>query len=405
MPDPMSSIHVLLPATVPTPQTEFDYLVVGAGRDSALHATAAAPLLPQPAGAGSEVVAIAPAATLSWHPVELPKGTGPRSPRLRQVLEGLLEDHLLDEPEALHFALQPGAGAGRVWVAVCDRAWLRTALQVLEAAGRPVGRIVPEFAPEGEPVLYALGEPEHARLVCASRDGVYTLPLAAASLPLLPALPRDTVVVAEPAVAALAEQVLQHTPELLPPADRLARAGRTGWDLAQFEFASSGRARAFKKLSGGWAQVLRAPQWRPARWGALFLVLVQLAGLNAWAWRERSALAAKRDASRSILTQTFPNVRAVVDAPVQMEREVAVLRQAAGGASGRDLETMLGVLAAAVPPGRVPTGIEFTGTELRVRGLAGTDAEVQPLQQALRGQGYTATLQGEVVVLRPEAQP
>ncbi|HYF17767.1 MAG TPA: type II secretion system protein GspL [Ramlibacter sp.] len=401
----MSSLHVLLPTTPATPQTEFDYLVVGAGRDSALHATAAAALLPQPAGAGSEVVAIAPASALSWHRVELPKGTGPRSPRLRQVLEGLLEEHLLDEPDTLHFALQPGAAGGPVWVAVCDRGWLRSVLQVLETAGRPVTRIVPEFAPEGEPVLYALGDPEDARLVCAGRDGVFTLPLAAASVPLLPALPQDTIVVAEPAVAAQAEQVLQHTPELLPASDRLARAARTGWDLAQFEFASTGRARAFKKLSGGWAQVLAAPQWRPARWGAVLLVLVQLVGLNAWAWRERTALDAKRDSARSILTQTFPNVRAVVDPPVQMEREVAALRQVTGGASGRDLETMLGALAAAAPAGRMATGVEFNGTELRVRGIAGNDAEAQALQQALRGQGYSASLQGDVLVLRPETQP
>ena len=404
----MSSLYVLLPATPVTAQTELQYVAVssGDGRAAARHTTAPVTLLPAPSGAGSELVLVAPASALSWHRVDLPKGLGPRSPRLRQVLEGLLEDRLLDEPDNLHFALEPRPPSGApAWVAVCDRAWLRSAFQTLEAAGRPASRIVPEFAPEGDPVLFALGDPDNALLVCAGRDGVFTLPLSSASLALLPALPEATPVVAEPAVAVLAEQVLQRTPQLQPTAERLLMAARSAWDLAQFEFASSGRDRAFKRLSTGWAGFLRAPQWRPARWGAVLLVLVQLVALNAWAWKERSSLAAKRDATRTMLTQTFPHVRAVIDPPLQMEREVAALRQLTGAASGRDLETMLGAIATAAPPGRSATAIEYSGTELRVRGLAANDAEAQPLLQGLRGQGYAASLQGDLLVVRPEAQP
>ncbi|HZY19704.1 MAG TPA: type II secretion system protein GspL [Ramlibacter sp.] len=400
----MSSLFVLLPASPATAQTEFHHLVSPDGRSVTTQASTVAALLPAPAGAGSELVAIAPAEALSWHKVELPKGTTARSPRLRAILEGLLEDRLLDDPDHVHFALQPRAVAeAPAWVAVCDRAWLRSCLQVLEAAGRPAARVVPEFAPEGDAVLYALGEPADARLVCAGAEGIYALPLAASSLPLLPSLPEATPIVAEPAVAALAEQVLQHAPQLQAPGDRLLLSARTAWDLAQFEFASSGRTRAFKKLSDGWAGALREPQWRAARWAAIVLVVVQLVGLNAWAWRERSALAAKREGVRSVLTQTFPNVRAVVDAPVQMEREVAALRQSTGAASGRDLETMLGALATAAPGARA-TGLEFNGAELRVRGL-GPDAQVQPIAQSLRSQGFGAKAQGDVLVIRAEGQP
>ncbi|KQT14045.1 type II secretion system protein GspL [Ramlibacter sp. Leaf400] len=402
----MSSLYVLLPATPVTAQTELPYVLSSDGRTPTTQAAAPVALLPAASGAGSEVVLVAPAAALSWHRVELPKGLGPRSPRLRAVLEGVLEDRLLDEPENLHFALEPrGQAGGPVWVSVCDRGWLRDAVQALESAGRPVSRIVPEFAPEGDPALYAVGEPDGARLVCAGRDGVYLLPLTAASLGLLPTLPENTPVVAEPAVATLAEQVLQHPPQLQQPAPRLLQAARSRWDLAQLEFASTGRDRAFKKLSTGWAGFLRAPQWRPARWGAVLLVAVQLVGLNAWAWKERSALASKRDATRTLLTQTFPQVRAVVDAPVQMEREVAALRQATGSASGRDLETVLGVVATSAPPGRTATAIEFNGTEVRLRGLAGNEAEAKPLLQGLRSQGYAANVQGDTLVVRPEAQP
>src|SRR5687768_16494073 len=104
----MSSLFVLLPPTPVTAQTELEYYVVSReGRAASQHAAAPAALLPAPSGAGSEVVLIAPVSALSWHRVELPKGIGPRSPKLRQALDGLLEDRLLDEPENLHFALEP----------------------------------------------------------------------------------------------------------------------------------------------------------------------------------------------------------------------------------------------------------------------------------------------------------
>lgn len=402
----MSALIVLLPTQPLAASTEFEYAVTNDGSTIEGHGSAQAALLPLPTRAGAEIVAIVPAAMLSWHRVELPKGTSAKSPRLRAVLEGLLEDQLLDEPEALHFALQPQARAtGPLWVATCDRAWLRGAVQALEAMQRPVSRIVPEFAPEGDPALYAVGDAQHPLLILASADGVTALPLSAQALPLLPALPEDTPCVAEPAVAALAEQVLHHPPVLQHAAQRWLHAATSAWDLAQFEFSSSGRARAFKKLGTTWADLLAAPQWRPARWGALALVAINLLALNAWAWRERSALEEKRQAVRHALTQTFPQVKVVVDAPLQMEKELATLRQATGATSGRDLEAMLGALAAASPPQRSVNAVEFSGGELRVKGLALRPDESQAVAGSLKGQGYSASLQGETLTIAEEKLP
>ncbi len=402
----MSALIVLLANQPVTGSTEFEYALTNDGSTVDGHGTSQAALLPMPSRGGAEVVALVPASMLSWHRVELPKGTTERSPRLRAVLEGLLEDHLLDEPEALHFALQPQTRAGGpLWVATCDRAWLRNAMQVLEAANRPAARIVPEFAPEGEPALYAIGDPQRAQLVLAGSGGVTALPLASQALALLPALPEDTPCIAEPAVAALAEQVLQRPPVLQHPAERWVRSARSAWDLAQFDLSSSGRARAFKKLGTAWSDVLAAPQWRPARWGALLLVAVNLIGLNAWAWRERSALDEKRAAVRRILTQTFPQVKVVVDAPVQMEREVALLRQATGAVSARDLETLLGALSTAVPPERSVSGVEFSNGELRVKGLALRPDEMQGLAGRLKSQGYASAMRADSLAITPETLP
>ena len=402
----MSSLIFLLPNASVAAATEFAYLVTPDGRSIGDHASAPAALLPRPSGAGGEVVAIAPLSALSWHQVELPKGVTAASPRLRAVLEGLLEDRLLDEPETLHFALQPNAKAGTpVWVAVCARQWLRDAVQVLEAAGRPISRIVPEFAPDGPAALHAVGEPETATLVLTGNDGVLTVPLAAQGLAIVPSLPEDARRVAEPAVAALAEQLLQHPVQLQQATQRWLQAAQSGWDLAQSEFASSNRARAAKRLAALWGDVLRAPHWRPARWGAIVLVVANLLGLNAWAWKERSSLDAKRESVRRVLTTTFPQVKVVVDAPLQMEKEVALLRQTAGATSGRDLEAMLGELAAVAPAQARLTSIEYTGGELRVKGLASSPPDAAALGESLRSRGYAAELRGETLVLTPRDAP
>ena len=402
----MSSLIFLLPDSPVGSSTEFAYVVTPDGRTVGDHAIAPAALLPRPSGAGGEVVAIVPVSALSWHQVELPKGVSAASPRLRAVLEGLLEDRLLDEPDTLHFAVQPQARSGEpVWVAVCHRQWLRDAVHALEAVQRPISRIVPEFTPEEPASLHAIGDPDKATVVATGSDGVLALPLAAHALAMLPALPQGARLVAEPAVAALAEQLLQHPVELQQAPQRWLQAAQSGWDLAQAEFASSNRARAVKRLGALWLDILRSPQWRPARWGAMLLVAANLLGLNAWAWKESSSLDAKRDAIRRILTTTFPHVKVIVDAPLQMEKEVVLLRQTAGATSDRDLEAMLGALATVAPPPPPLTAIEYTGSELRVRGIASTAEEARLLSESLLRRGYAADLRGDALVVTVRKAP
>lgn len=399
----MSLLLVSLPLEPATSATEWAFAVSPDGRTLADHGRAPAALLPQPRGPGAQVVAVVPVQALAWHRIELPKGIAPGTPRLRAALEGVLEEHLLDDTDAVHLALEPGARGGeRAWVAVCDRGWLRQALQLLEAAGRGAGRIVPEFAPEGTPSLVVLGDPAQPLVVASSTDGVLVLPLTPASLPLLPVLPEDPPVLAEPAVAGAAEQALQRKVALQQAPQRWLHSARTRWDLAQFDFASSPRARALKKLAGGWGDVLRGPAWRPARWAALLVALVNLAGLNASAWKERASLADKREAVRQALRDTFPEVRVIVDAPVQMERQVAALRQQTGMPSARDFDALLVALSAALPPGRTPAALDYSGGELRARGLALTPDELRVVGAQLRPLGYIGTGDRDVLAVTAE---
>ena len=399
----MSSLIISLPPGHASSATEWAYALTPDGRTLGDHGRALAALLPLPRGAGAEVVAVVPVQALAWHRVTLPKGMAAGSPRLRAALDGLLEEQFLDEPEALHLALQPGARAGEPgWVATCDRAWLRNALQLLEAANRPATRIVPEFAPEGEAALVVLGDPEQPLAVATSADGVIALPLNHATRPLLPALAEDAPRLAEPAVAGVAEQLLGQKLTLQQAPQRWLQSARTRWDLAQFDFASSAQTRALKKLASGWGDVLHGAPWRPARWAAVVLVAANLVGLNAYAWKERASLEGKREAIRRTLTETFPQVKVVVDAPLQMEREVQALRQQTGTASPRDLDALLAALAEALPPGRTPSALEYSAGELRATGMALGREDASAVATRLKALGYLATGEGDALAITAE---
>ncbi|MEO8248319.1 MAG: type II secretion system protein GspL, partial [Burkholderiales bacterium] len=179
------------------------------------------------------------------------------------------------------------------------------------------------------------------------------------------------------------------------------------WDLAQFGLASSGRGRAVKKFGALLRDWTTAPRWRAARWGIGLLVVTQLIGLNAWAWRENAALADKRDAINGTLKSTFPGVQVIVDAPVQMERELALLRQGAGAASGRDFEAMLSVLSTALaqlaPQSPPPMGLEFANGELRLKGLNLNGEQVAAIADRLRGAGLSARTDANSLLVRPQA--
>lgn len=413
----MSILIVILPPGPAGPTTAFEHVLSADRQHVTSHSRCAAALLPA-AGTGGEVVALVPAARLSWHQVTLPKNTLDKRllgeaavPRLRAVLEGLLEERLLDETAQLHFALAPQARADApLWVAVCERDWLRGMLQTLEAAGRPVTRIVPEFTPEAQPpCLYVMGEDaESAQMVASGRDGVTQgitrLPLSGTALALL-AWPADGAVQAEPAVAALAEQLLQRPVAVQQAAQRWLQSAQTPWDLAQLDFIATGQTRFWKKANALVQDLWRAPRWRAARWAVCLLLGANLLGLNAWAWQQQASLKAKQAAVSQVLTQAFPQVKVVVDAPLQMAREVARLRQATGAVSGQDLESMLGAVGAAVPPGQAATAVEYISGEARVRGLPVSGGDGMALVSKLQQRGMSAQVEADGLVLKPGGAP
>ena len=107
-----------------------------------------------------------------------------------------------------------------------------------------------------------------------------------------------------------------------------------------------------------------------------------------------------RAAIESTLTQTFPGVKVVVDAPLQMQREVAALRQASGAVSSGDLEAMLAALGASAQPSMRISSIDFSAGELRVKGLAVSPQEAGSLPADLKAKGYAVVVDSDSYVIK-----
>jgi len=386
----------------------------------------AASLLPR----DDDVVLVLPPRAVSWHRMAVPKVGGAR---LRAVLDGLLEDRLLTDTADMHFALEPGGRAGQtVWIAACERLWLRGWLQALEAAGRPVARIVPALWPlaplDGAmPTLHwAHDEGNQVWLASASPLGVRCTPLedsgqsglgesafgglssAAGSIAneLLNADPATTRLLADPAVAGLAEHAFNQRFDLIAKPAWLLQCAQSDWNLAQFDLSLSAGARRGQRLRQTLRRLRSAPDWRPARWGLGALVAVQLLGLNLAAWSERNSISVKQQAVTQTLQQTFPQVTLVLDAPVQMQRELSRLQQASGQLSGSDLETLLGALAQNTPmDGAAPSSLGFTTGELSAGGWPLDEAGLGEVQGALERSGWRVRSEGGELTLQTGSRP
>ncbi|MBT9486501.1 MAG: general secretion pathway protein GspL [Rubrivivax sp.] len=348
--------------------------------------------------AADSCVAVLSPTDLAWLPATLPKAP---AARLRQALLGVLEDQLLDDETALHFAVAPDAAAGQpTWVAVLHKPWLAEWLQRFEAAGRPIERVLPLGVPGGAPAGHfepdPQGDGERLQLSWSDSSGALCLALDG-SLARSRTATEGAAWTATPSAAAAAEAWLGRPVDVVGEAERALAAARSGWNLMQFDLAP--RHRGATALREGWHRFL-SPAWRPVHVGLVALLVLNLVGLNAWAWTQQQALSERRQAMVSLLQSTHPQVRAVLDARRQMTRETEQLRAAAGQPGDNDLETLLGVAAAAWPEGEPPVAaLQFEPGRL-VLGVEGwDDGMVAEFRNQLAPAGWQVTVNGTQLTL------
>ena len=410
----MRTLIIQLPPGPVSPATVYPHAVVQPEQaETAVRLQwSSAALLPA-ADRQTEVIALLPAANVSWHAVELPPGLHKQTARLQAALQGLLEDRLLDEPSQLHMALQTDwPNTPRPWVAVCDRAWLNHHLQALEQAGLTVHRIVPELSPDppgpalsatASPLrLTALGDADTGWLwVSHPERGVWGQPIQSvrSGQPLLGLSAPEAAsadVQAEPAAVAPSSQALGRPARLMPPGQHWMAAIASPWDLAQFDLRANAQTRHLKNWQRRVSALWNSPAWRPARWGMGLLLASQLVGLQAWAWKTRADWQAEEQSWGRILRESFPQTQVVIDAPLQMSREVDRLRQSSGQLNPADLEAMLSALGQSLPArATAPRQWTFQTGQLRLQDFKPDTGEQAALQNALQAHGFRLAAEGD----------
>jgi len=410
----MTILIITLPAQALKSATQLDYVISRDGTNVDTQSSAPWSLLPSSArdAQAMQVVLVLPVERVSWHQVQLPPGAA-RSARLRVVLEGLIEDQLLDDVADLHLALQmPLPAQGPVWLAACDKAWLLDCVREVEQAGFFIEALVPELAPPAMVAgaadfpaqLYALDSLQGPQWAYSSAAGLTRWPLQASALAAIK--PTDDMAVwAEPAVAAQAEALLGRPLFLQSSAQRALLASQGAWDMVQFGIVASRGGRSVRSLVQGLQQFSAAPRWRPVRWGLWALLLVQVLGLNLYAYQSQAAVNQERRAMQAVFTNTFPKVQAVVDAPVQMQREVDQLRQRSGQLAQDDAEVMLSTLMQTANFPAASTAVHYQGGELKIEGLQLSSTALADLTRAMEARGYQLQAQGAGLSMRAKGAP
>ncbi len=382
----------------------YAYVLSADGLQVSSQGQAQASLLPR----ADNVVAVLADSDVSWQRISLPRAP---AAKLRAALGGLLEEQLLDDDEAMHLALAPDAQAGQpAWVAAMNKAWLRSELDKLEKTGLSIERVLPSSWPGDAPQGHfydAPGAPAgNARMMLchADENGLSLLRLdGSLARALLPHMnEQQTLWTAEPAVASPAERWLGSSVRVQTDAERALQATRSLWNLRQFDLAP--RHRGTLALRNTVRQLL-SPAWRPVRIGLATLLVLQVVGLNAWAWHQRQQLVEQRVAQEQLLRATFPNVRAVLDAPLQMRRETEVLRAAAGRAGDSDLEALLGAAASAWPEGQGPVQtLRFEPGRLTLSTPGWSAQQLSQFRERLRPGGWAVeSAEGRVSLSRAAA--
>jgi general secretion pathway protein L len=411
----MSTLIVALPAqprlssqgadagAMPAP-AEFDYVYNADGVARPQPGRAVPALLPK----SQVLIAVVPPSDIGWHRVALPKAP---AAKLRQALASVMEDVLLEDEADVHLAVPPALKPGEpAWIAALNKPWLKAQLDALEAGGLTVDRVVPAWAPDDAPAGHFFPGEGDAGPQLAWRDsaGPLCLPAASdASRTLLARLGADVPVrwTAQPECGADAERLAGGSVAALSASEFLQAAARSEWNLRQFDLTPQRRgSRAAKELL---QQVWQAPQWRPARYGVAALLVLNLVGANVWAWQQRQALGRQKAAMTALLQSTFPQVRAVIDAPAQMQKEIDLLRAAAGKPGEADLEPLMAAADAAWPPSRAPAdGLKYEPGRLIVTSAGWSPQEVEAFRTRLRPLGYDAeSVPGRLTLMRAKLPP
>ncbi|MGE5452905.1 MAG: type II secretion system protein GspL [Acidobacteriota bacterium] len=395
-------------ATSSSPR-EYAYVLSPDGQAVVRQGRCVANMLPR----ADMVIAVMAPTDVSWHRLPLPKAP---AGRLRAALAGMLEDAVLDEPDNLHYAVDPlGRPGAPTWVAVCDHTWLTSQLMALEKAKIRVQRVVPAVCPDEPATAYfhdagwGGDTPDAASndvlLTWSNADGVSTWPISGSlARALLPdPVPDQIRFFATPPVASPAERWLGRVVTVQTQGEHLLLSARSMWNLLQFDLTP--QSKGWYALSDQWRRFMGV-QWRPVRVGLVCLAVAQVVGLNLWAWHQSRSVKQKRTEMVAVLKQAHPQVRGVFDPYAQMQKETDLLRAAAGQVGDNDLESLMAAAATVWPPNQPSALIQYDGVALSLaQPPSWSPADIEQIRERLSASGIQLEASGDGrLVLRRAAR-
>jgi len=321
--------------------------------------------------------------------------------RLEQMLPNLIEDDLLQDPNACRIALGPIQDDGRRGLAVIDRAWHEAVIAAL--------------ATQGVRVIAAWPAP----LVLPWRDHTWSIALVGEALSLRTgstsgmgwAVPDGSLKEAAQSLLTVAQAVLPPSEKIdsvaiyaaEPAAQRTLESVANGMGFsAQVNFLSVPAQAPIDLMTAaaGRTQTARAanrPDWSTWRWPlrlAVSCAVVAMICLNLqWAKLNSESVAiaqAIEQRARSVLPPSMP----IVDPVLQVQRSLDQQRVRAGVPVESDVVVLLTGLAGALGPRAADalSTVEYRDGRLRVRFQPGW-AEGAAAREALRDSAGANRLQ------------
>lgn len=339
---------------------------------------------------GGECIAILASDRVLGISVKLPPGSRRRLPA---VLPFVAEEYTLPDPEENHVAPGPLQADGRIALAVVDKAWLKRIVEACRTANLNLRRAVPEtLLPALAPHTWVLVRDDGSSFLRTGAASGMALDSNDDGAPLSLQLclhaaqsnPPKRIEVRFPPHVAEAQRVLPQWPDL-----PLALVAGKEWDWRRAPIPGD----TLNLLWGEFAPRARISEWWPKLRPAVVILLaalgVEAAGANIqWAMLAGEKRELAHDMERTFHA-AFGSASTLVNAPLQMQRNLAELRHAAGVPDETDFLPLLDAAApllAALPAGSTQE-LHYDSGRLDLDIKLASKADIIQLQQRLQRKG------------------
>jgi general secretion pathway protein L len=319
--------------------------------------------------------------------------------RWEAALPFVAEEYTLTDPEENHVV--PGAAQkdGQRSLFIVDKQWLHSIVAACVAANIPLRRAVPEMLlPNLPPETWvAVWDGDKGFMRTGNTSGMALDHGDEMHPPLALVLSLNAATSAAPKKIQFRYSMLRDgSQQSLPQWNHLPAELISGepWDWRSAPIPND----ALNLLWGSLAPKARLHEWLPKLRPVALILLAALGietlGANIeWAMLSHEKTAVTRDMERTF-RQAFGETSTVVNPPLQMQRNIAVLRHSAGLPDEADFLPLLdqasGTLSS-LPAGSVTT-LHYESGRLDVDVKLRTTAEVRALQQRLQGKGLSIRL-------------